>query len=158
MKKYLAVLLTLALLAGALVLPAQAVSPAWTLTVNGKAMDLSALPAPVREENGTVMIPLRLTAEALGLTVTWLPEEKAARVEDSVQSALIRFGSADVAWTGKLKVINLSRDTAMDAPAAVVRGVTYVPARLFEEYFCTVSIGSGTVDVEPIVYTVDQTG
>ena len=145
-----------------LAIPALAVSAApaavpYSLIVNGKTLDLSDLPRPVYESaSGSVMIPLRKTAEALGLSVQWLGDEQCAFVEDSVQSARVFDGSASVRWTGKLKIIDLTRDTTMTAPALLFKGYTYVPAQLFEEFFNTVSVSNGVVTVEPNVYTIDQ--
>lgn len=128
---------------------------AYTLTVNGSALDLSTLPRPLYKDGSTVMVSLRKTAEALGLTVTWLPSEKGMQVEDSVQSATLHSGSTAVKWTGKLKIIDLSRDTELASAAVIWSGYTYVPAEFFEEFFCTVSTAGGAVDIAPIVYTLD---
>jgi len=126
-----------------------------SLTVNGKTLDLSDLPRQVWEEDGCVMIPLRRTAEALGCTVSWLPEERCARVEDSIQSVAVRAGSAEAGWVGKLTVINLTRTETMDAKAVILEGTTYVPAKLFEGFFDQVTVGEACVSVMPGICTPD---
>jgi hypothetical protein len=163
MKRFAAYLLVLLALPALLLVPAAAAgapaaAPAapTTLVVNGRTLDLQGLPRALYWENSSVMIPLRKTAEALGETVTWDSDLRAARVEDSVQSALLRDRSASVEWTGKLQVINLSRTTDLPAPAVIWSGYTYVPASFFEELFNTVTVSGTTVTVAPIVYTLDD--
>ena len=88
MKKILAAALTAATLT-ALTLPALAsdapllIAPApYTLTVSGTQLDLSALPKAPYEEDGILMVPLRLIGEALGYTVDWDPETGTITMDD----------------------------------------------------------------------------
>ena len=130
----------------------------YSLKVNGQTPDLSDLPRPIYEEDGSVMIPLRKTAEALGLTVAWRADLHAAQVEDSVQSALVQDGSAAADFTGKLTVINLTREETMPAAARIFQGYTYVPASYFEWFFNDVTVSGTAVSVDPIVYYLDNAG
>jgi hypothetical protein len=142
----------------ALLLPAQAAAvpaPApLTLTVNGQVVQ--DLPRPLYKADGCVMVPLRKTAEALGYAVCWNYTLHGAQVDDSVQSALVKDGSRTVAWTGELKIIDLTRETELESAAVVLDGHTYVPARFFEELFNTVEVTDSGVTISPNVYTIDQ--
>lgn len=93
------------------------------------------------------MVPLRQTAEALGYTVSWMPEEKAVRVEDVIQWALVKSGSQTVPFTGKLKIINLTQEVDLPAPVQTRKGVTYVPASFFEPFFNEVVVKDGSVSI-----------
>lgn len=143
------VLCVFCLLALTLPIFAASGSTVYTLSVNGTIVDVRSLPKPVYTQNGTVMIPFRKTAEALGYAVTWNDREHCAQAEDRIQSASVCGGSAVVRWTGKLAVIDLTRQTALKEKAVIAQGVTYVPAQLFEEFFNDVVIRDGVVSISP---------
>ena len=62
----------------------QTSSTACGVTLDGVCLDLSEAPAAPYQENGQVMLPLWKVAQALGWTVTWLPEENGTRIENAV--------------------------------------------------------------------------
>jgi hypothetical protein len=126
------------------------------LTVGGKAVDTSGL-RQVYVHNGTVMVPFRKTAQALGYTVSWNGRLHCAQAEDSIQSVRVSDGSAAANWTGKLTVINLTRQTGLAEKAVIVQGVTYVPAALFEGFFNDVTTTGSTVDISPQMAYLDGT-
>lgn len=80
------------LYASATKVSAAASTPAYTLTVNGKEIQTSKTELMPFEQKGTVFVPLRATAESLGYKVSWLVAEKAIRVEDSIQSVIVKDG------------------------------------------------------------------
>ena len=161
LKKMLSVLLCLALMCALLVpaLAAPAQSEAITITTVGvsgeKTLDTSALPLAPYYAGETLMLPLRLVGEALGLTVRWDRELHAAVIEDSCQSAAVGSGSVLARFTGKLEIIDMTRGVTMAAPAYITGGCTYVPAALFEELFCTVTVDGANVRVEMNMATLD---
>lgn len=124
-----------------------AAAPAYTLTVNGKPMQVSKSELMPYEQKGTVLVPLRATAEALGYKVSWVAAEKAVSVEDRIQSALVKSGSTQVKFTGKLKIINLSQDMVLPVPAQTKKGTMYVPASFFEPFFNEVVVKEGNVSI-----------
>lgn len=130
-------------------------SPA-ALTVGGKAVDTSGLPRQVYVHNGTVMVPFRKTAQALGYAVSWNDRLHCAQAEDGIQSVRVSDGSAAANWTGKLTVINLTRQTDLAEKAVIVQGVTYVPAALFEGFFNDVTVKGGAVDISPQMAYLDE--
>ena len=123
---------------------------AYTLTVSGKELDLSGLPKAPHEEEGVLMVPLRLIGEALGYTVDWDPESGAITVDDGyIQKATLFDGSAAVSFKGHLKVIDMTHPWENDAPTACHEGCTYVPLTFFETFFNDVSLQNGRISVSP---------
>ncbi|PZT55613.1 copper amine oxidase N-terminal domain-containing protein [Paenibacillus silvae] len=154
MKKWIlfATALCVVTVAGALYASATKVSaaasvPSYTLTVNGKAIQTSKPGLMPFEQKGTVMVPLRATAESLGYKVSWIAADKAIRVEDSIQSVVVKDGSTQAKFTGKLKVINLTHDVELAVPVQSKKGVTYVPASFFEPFFNEVVVKEGNVSI-----------
>lgn len=129
-------------------------SPSYTLKVNGKIVEPDDHALSPYEVQGAVMVPLRQTAEALGYAVSWMPEEKAVRVEDGIQWALVKSGSQAVQFTGKLKIINLTQEVDLPAPIQTRKGVTYVPASLFEPFFNEVVVKEGSVSISAQMSTI----
>lgn len=158
MKKFLASSLAAAALLS-LSLPALAaeepmvIAPApiaYTITVSGTQLDLSGLPKAPYEENGVLMVPLRLIGEALGYQVNWDPETGAITMDDDyIQKATLFDGTADVSFEGHLQVINMTHDWVNDAPTVCYGGCTYVPLTFFETFFNDVSAQEGAVSVSP---------
>ena len=123
MKKWIlfATAICVVTIAGAMYASANKVSaaasePAYTLTVNGKAIQTSKPELMPFEHKGTVLVPLRATAESLGYEVSWIAADKAIRVEDRIQSVVVKNGSALAKFTGKLKVVNLTQDIELTVP------------------------------------------
>lgn len=115
------------------------------LTVNGSLVDLSQAPlASYVQEDGTVMLPLWLTAQALGYTVTWQPEQGGVRVENDQTAMDLLFGADSYCRYSKTSL-------GMTAPQhygwgpEVIQGRTYVPAEMFSLLFCTVEEADGAV-------------
>lgn len=106
----------------ALALPASAASAAaYTISVNGTAVSTDRLPSGAYLQGDAVMVPLRLIGEQLGYQVTWDKASREAVMEDSIQKVALRSGSDAAVFTGKLQVIDLTRDVTLSSPA-VIRG------------------------------------
>lgn len=126
------------------------------IIVNGEALGLLDLPVEFYQEGEATMVPLRRIGEALGLTVGWDPETGVITIEDSVQKATLHNGSAQVVFTGKLKVIDLSRELECAAPVTILGdGYTYVPLSFFEEFFQEVEENAYSVTITTHVYELD---
>lgn len=124
------------------------------IIVNGEALDRLDLPVDFYQEGESTMVPLRRIGEALGLTVGWDPETGDITIEDSVQKAALHNGSAQVTFTGKLKVIDQLECTA---PAAILGdGYTYVPLSFFEEFFQDVEENAWSVTITTRMYQLDE--
>lgn len=122
----------------------------YTLTVSGQELDLSGLPKAPYEEEGVLMVPLRLIGEALGYTVDWDPESGAITVDDDyIQKATLFDGTAAVSFEGHLKAIDMTHPWENDAPTACYEGCTYVPLTFFETFFNDVSLQDGNISVSP---------
>ncbi|MBU5353383.1 copper amine oxidase N-terminal domain-containing protein [Paenibacillus barcinonensis] len=126
---------------------AAASTPEYSLMVNGRVVEVKRAEQMPYEQKGTVMVPLRATAESLGYKVSWIAADKAIRVEDSIQSVIVKDGSTQAKFTGKLKVINLTHDVELPVPVQSKKGVTYVPASFFEPFFNEVVVKEGNVSI-----------
>ncbi|MEC0182886.1 stalk domain-containing protein [Paenibacillus peoriae] len=122
--------------------------PKYTLTVNNKTIPSdSDIPAPYKANDGTVMVPLRTTSEALGYKVLWLPEKEEVRIEDNIQSVTLHNNSSKMIAIGKLKIINLSGESTLDSPVTKNNGCLYAPAHMFEKFFNDVVITKQAVSI-----------
>lgn len=122
----------------------------YTLTVSGQELDLSGLPKAPYEEEGVLMVPLRLIGEALDYTVDWDPESGAITVDDDyIQKATLFDGTAAVSFEGHLQAIDMTHPWENDAPTACYEGCTYVPLTFFETFFNDVSLQDGNISVSP---------
>ena len=122
----------------------QTSSTACRVTLDGVCLDLSEAPAAPYQENGQVMLPLWKVAQALGWTVTWLPEENGTRIENEDQVMNLTYGLDRYACAGKSSIGVTSPEHYGAAPV-VVAGRTYVPASMFQLLSCTVTMEGGTV-------------
>lgn len=127
------------------------------IIVNGEALGLLDLPVDFYKEGEITMVPLRRIAEALGLTVGWDLETGDITIEDSVQKATLHNGSAQVVFTGKLKVIDLSHESEYAVPVTILGdGYTYVPLSFFEEFFQEVEENDWSVTITTHMYQLDE--
>ena len=122
----------------------QTSSTACGVTLDGVCLDLSEAPAAPYQENGQVMLPLWKVAQALGWTVTWLPEENGTRIENEDQVMNLTYGLDRYACASKSSIGATSPEHYGAAPV-VVAGRTYVPASMFQLLSCTVTMEGGTV-------------
>lgn len=119
------------------------------LTVSGKELATDEKTAPFIQ-NETVMVPLRLIAEALSYGIGYDAETREITVEDTyVQRARLTNGSCDVVFEGKLKVIDMSRSITLAEKVTVKNGVTFVPSEFFAEFFNDITLEGGVLDISP---------
>lgn len=83
--------------------------------------DLEGLTPCPKAENGRILVPLRATAEALGLTVEWKPETNEVTCFDG--SAAVTFTLESTQYSGG----------SLDVAPYVEAGVTYLPLRALGE-------------------------
>lgn len=119
-------------------------------------LDLSGLPCEPYYEGTTLMVPLRLIAEALGYTVSWNAVSGAITVDDDyIQAVTLYDGSAAAAFSSHLKVIDMSRELELEQRVRVIKGYTFVPLAFFSEFFNDVSCANGVIAVAPSVCELD---
>lgn len=127
-----------------------------TIGLDKKEIGTSNLPSAPYLRGNTLMLPLRIISEGLGYTVTWDPETETITVDDDyIQYATLREGSADAVFTGRLKVIDMSRKTEMPEKAEIIDGHTYVSSDFFREFLNDVVIDGETVSVSPSMAQID---
>lgn len=105
----------------------QTSSTACRVTLDGVCLDLSEAPAAPYQENGQVMLPLWKVAQALGWTVTWLPEENGTRIENEDQVMNLTYGLDRYACASKSSIGVISPEHYGAAPGGWWQGRTYVP-------------------------------
>lgn len=121
-----------------------------------RELDLSGLPRQPYREGDTVMVPLRLIAEALGYQVGWNGKTGAITVDDDyIQKATLYNGTAQVVFESHLKVIDMSRTIDNAVPTVIHNGRTYVPLEFFTEFLNDVSVENGVVLVAPSMCELD---
>ena len=182
MKKAVSFLLTLALLAG--LLSAWAAGPAGTLsvyfydetaqrygeltqtdrvslTLDGSPLTPDDVPALVQYpvgQNGRTLVPVRLIAERLGASVTWVPETRQVILLREESTIVLTLGSATALVNGQ------AMELPGGVPASVVkwegRESTMVPLRFVSEQlgatvdwdndtFTAILTSPGTPEPEP---------
>ena len=77
--------------------------------VENRKLDTAGLPAPAFKKGRTVLLPLRKVADALGYTLTWLPEKRTARMDMSIASMDFQDGVSTYRRRGKLQIIDLDQ-------------------------------------------------
>lgn len=128
----------------------------YAISVSGQVLDLSAIPLAPYPENGTVMVPLRPIAEALGYTVAVDPENAAVTVDDDyIQMAVLTGGSPEAVFTGHLSVINMSRTVETAVPTAFYDGEPYVPLEFFREFLNDTAVEGTLLTVAPSTCELD---
>lgn len=125
----------------------------YSMTVSGNKLDSSNIPY---YSGKTLMVPLGEISTALGYKYSYDKAAGKAIVDDDyIQSAEFTVGSDEVKFTGKLQVIDLSREINLVKKAVDRNGCVYVPLELFEEFFNDVSADGGNVTVSPSMCYVD---
>ena len=112
-----------------------------TVNFNGEKMEFDAAPFI---ENDRTLVPMRALFEAVGAKVTW---------DASTQTVLVLNEKEAVA---KFIALQIGQDTAfvgdekkaLDVPARIVKGRTFVPLRfVMEELGCEVTWDSDTYTI-----------
>jgi hypothetical protein len=80
----------------------------------------------MNQENQVVMIPLRLTAEKLGYTLTWKGENQSVLLTKSEASAKLRIGDNTYVANDKIPYI-------LEASPVIINDYTYVPISFLEK-------------------------
>lgn len=98
--------------------------------VNGKAMQLDSYTT----ENGTLMVPVRALAEALGFKVTWNNGE--VNINDGEMQCDLRIGEENYfVYTAIKDAVGMSAPFTLGSAPVLKNDKTYVPAKLFVSLF-----------------------
>lgn len=126
MKKFAALLLTLVMVLGIFMVPAQADNV--TVMYNGEKMTFDVQPVIV---NDRTMVPMRAIFEALGCSVSW---------DDATEQAIgIKNGKKVVVAIGNTTAYNGGKFIEIDQPPLLIDDRTMVPLRFISEaYDCKV--------------------
>lgn len=119
----------------------------YTVTLNGKALDLSGVPVSLYDDNGNVMIPLRKVAEAMGYTVSWIPEKYCARIENAEVFMDILIGKDSYGVGNNTVDDPIVPESCGSAPVIKGNGYTFVPAKMFSLLLCDVTVKDGIVSI-----------
>lgn len=124
-----------------------------TVTVKDQPLntrDLPQRPAAIYAD-GELLVWAAPVARQLGYTVQQR-EDGALLLEDSIQQVALRPGDNTAVFTGKLKIIDLSREELLPAPTERYRGEVYVSPAVFEGFFNVLTQGENSLDISPVVY------
>ena len=116
--------------------------------VNGKAMQLDSYTT----ENGTLMVPVRALAEALGFKVTWNNGE--VNINDGEMQCDLRIGEENYfVYTAIKDVIGMSAPFTLGSAPVLKNDKTYVPVKLFVPLFGNNDAAVQITDTLPSIRT-----
>lgn len=98
------------------------------ISINGKALALGKY--KWQAQNGHVMVPLRVVAEALGFKVTWDGKTKSVNLDDGTVKTNITLGQ-DGYYKASSKAIGLTQSFEFGAKPVMIGKTLYVPVALF---------------------------
>lgn len=136
MRKILSIILAVCVILSCAIVPIAAesvpmgivqTSDAIKLIVDLKAVDCLAYGQEPVIQNGRTLVPLRAAFEALGATVEWDNEKRAAVSQKDDVTIVLEIGS-------DIMKIN-EQDKKLDVPAEIMNGRTMVPVRAVAEAF-----------------------
>lgn len=116
--------------------------------VNGKAMQLDSY----MTENGTLMVPVRALAEALGFKVTWNNGE--VNINDGEMQCDLRIGEENYfVYTAIKDAIGMSAPFTLGSAPVLKNDKTYVPVKLFVPLFGN---NDAAVQITDTTVTIDK--
>ncbi len=98
------------------------------ISINGKVLALGKY--KWQAQNGQVMVPLRVVAEALGFKVTWDGKTKSVSLDDGTVKTNITLGH-DGYYKASSKAIGLTQMFEFGAKPVLIENSLYVPVALF---------------------------
>ncbi|MGE5372326.1 MAG: copper amine oxidase N-terminal domain-containing protein [Solirubrobacterales bacterium] len=104
--------------------------PQYMLSVNGKKVDLGT--QKIVKIKNVVMVPLRITSEALGCTVTWDAEKKAVRMDDGVWGTELIIGK-DEYGKHSVNAIGLPVPQKLGVAPTIIGGSAYIPVDFYSK-------------------------
>ena len=116
--------------------------------VNGKAMQLDSCTT----ENGTLMVPVRALAEALGFKVAWNHGE--VNINDGEMQCDLRIGEENYfVYTAIKDAVGMSAPFTLGSAPVLKNDKTYVPVKLFVPLFGN---NDAAVQITDTTVTIDK--
>lgn len=116
--------------------------------VNGKAMQLDSCTT----ENGTLMVPVRALAEALGFKVAWNNGE--VNINDGEMQCDLRIGEENYfVYTAIKDAVGMSAPFTLGSAPVFKNDKTYVPVKLFVPLFGN---NDAAVQITDTTVTIDK--
>ncbi len=108
--------------------PMSGVEDAVTVTIMDKAIQVDG--TSLMDQNGLLMVPLRLVAEDLGFKTDWKGEDQSILLDDGTVKTTLYIGS-DSYFKASSQAIGLTQNFSIGVAPILIDGRTYVPAALF---------------------------
>lgn len=124
---------------------------AYTVTVNGKTLDMTGIEA--YRSGDHIMVPVRAVAESLGFKVSWDAEYKGVKLDNGVINTILYIGT-DSYYNASSQAIGMSAPTAIGAAPEIVNDTTYVPIEMFDIVYNNEN--AATVDGNTIKITSEE--
>lgn len=116
--------------------------------VSGKPLALDSYTT----DNGTLMVPVRALAEALGFKVTW--NDGAVNINDGEMQCDLRIGDENyLVYTAIKDAVGMSAPFTLGSAPVLKNDLTYVPVKLFVSLFGNVD---ETVKITDTTVTIDK--
>ena len=159
MKKIMALIITMVLMTGEINMlfentyVAAEEESGFEVVVNGEKMECDKSSF---YSGKVLMVPLRKISETLGYKVEWDEKTGAVTVDDEyIQKATLYDKCKDIAFEGRLKVIDMSRVIESSADTIIINGCTFVPLEFFGEFFNDTQINGRSVYISPQMVELD---
>lgn len=94
-------------------------------------IDNQQISANIYENNGQLMVPVRLIGEKLGFKIEWIEEENAVFLDNDKINTTVYIG-LDSYYTASSTAIGMSAPAPLGAAPELLDGAAYVPIKLFE--------------------------
>lgn len=106
-------------------------SPAmqYILKINGKNIDLGTL--NIVKMNEQIMVPLRITSEALGFTVTWDGTKQTIHMDNGTMQTDLTLGE-DNYFAYSSKAVGMTAPQRLGVAPTIIKGSSYVPLDFFK--------------------------
>lgn len=96
----------------------------YTLNVNGKNVDIGTL--KIVEIKEQIMVPLKITAEALGFTVMWDGVNQVIHLDNGTLQTNLTIGE-EIYFISSSKAIGMTAPQSLEVAPIIMTGSTYVP-------------------------------
>lgn len=121
-----------------------AAEKSYKITIDGESKE----PAVTGYQKGDkIMVPVRATAEAMGYSVTWIPERKALLISTGTQEAVVTAGARKIHVDGSIDGIDLTTDAVLGEAVEVKNKRYYIPADFFTAFLRETVLYGDTLDI-----------
>lgn len=100
-----------------------------TLKINDKNVDLGTEKIVVMKDR--IMVPLRITSEALGFTLKWDEKKQAIHMDNGIMQTDLTLGD-DNYFAYSSKAIGMTAPLSLGVAPTIIKGATYVPVDLYK--------------------------